>query len=254
MLFGRLHIVGLVAALPMLGMVGCSVQHPGKAATTRALAAPPLTAPYAKAGCAGNRVYRFDDDASRVLALVGKAGVLSGAGHVHVVAVKRLRGFARTGARAAKADVLFPVRAMRVDPPAIRSALGGEYAEVHMDAQQRTDTRKNMLISLDAHAYPWVHLAISRANAAAQTPLQIKLTLHGQTRAITLPAAPATIQSGAQRLIAEGSFHIRQSDFGIEPYAILLGALRVKDELQIRYHLVFERWHPPDTLSCSTQN
>ncbi|MDN5865401.1 MAG: YceI family protein [Gammaproteobacteria bacterium] len=244
----KLHAGGLLATMLALGAAGCAVQAPRKPPAT-ALAPPSLTAAYVAAACTGKRVYRFSDTDSRVLVFVGKAGALSGAGHVHVVTVERIRGFAALGSREAKADLVFPVTAMRVDPPAVRSALGAEYTEADISADQRSGTRSNMLGALDAGRYPWVRLAITRTDTMPEASLQIRLVLHGQTRAFT---APATLQTGASAIVASGSFAILQSDFGIEPYSILFGALRVEDELRIRYHLVFHRWHPPDTTSCST--
>lgn len=242
----------LVAALA-LGLAGCAARHSPKTTAATPLAPPPLTAPYAAASCAGSRVYRLAGGDSRVLVLVGKAGVLAGAGHTHVIAIERLRGFAEIGARGAQADLVFPLRAMRVDPPAIRSALGGEYADTRISAGQRAGTRSHMLgaSSLDARDYPRVHLAITRPGTTpgAATTLQIRITLHGHTRAIRVPAR---IQISASALVASGGFDIRQSAFGIVPYSLLLGALRVKDSLRIRYHLVFYRWPPPGTNPCST--
>lgn len=241
----------MLAPILALVLAGCAVHRPGESRPAAVPAPPAFTAAYAAAACAGKRVYRLDRGASRVRVFVGKAGVLSGAGHLHVVAIEQIRGFAAVGAHGGKADLAFRLAHMRVDPPDVRSALGGEYAEVHMSAEQRAGTRANMLRSLDAENYPWVHLGIRRRASKPRTPVRVRITLHGQTHT---RAAPARIQAGLRTLSASGSFDIRQTAFGIEPYSILLGALRVKDKLRIRYHLAFRRWHPPAAGACASSH
>ena len=65
--------------------------------------------------------------------------------------------------------------------------------------------------------------------------LEAQITLRGKTR--RMPAA-VTVRREADRLIATGQLEILQSDFGITPFSLLAGALRVKDEMKIEYRLV----------------
>lgn len=59
-------------------------------------------------------------------------------------------------------------------------------------------------------------------------------TLHGQSRTLTLPLQTR----GTDPLTADGSITLKQTDFGITPYAVLGGAIAVLDEISLRYHLV----------------
>lgn len=226
--------------VPLLAVAGGCAAHRPPAANPPPGPGAALTAPYAAAATAGHPVFRLDAAASHVYVLVGKAGPLAAAGHVHVVVPGDLRGFAELGPTA-RADLVFAVGALAVDPPAARSAVGGEYA-APIDASARAGTRRHMLgpAVLDAKRYPRIRVAVRRSGPAPG-PVRVAISLHGETRELSVPAQVATTDGG---LSATGSFTIRQSEFGIRPYSILLGALRVRDALQIRYHLVFRPWCP----------
>ncbi|MGH8161909.1 MAG: YceI family protein [Gammaproteobacteria bacterium] len=210
------------------------------------MAPPDLTAPYAAAAAHGISVYRLDPAASRVLILVGKAGPLAGAGHVHVIVVRNLHGFALAASRGGgRADLFFPVRSLAVDPPAALSALGGEYAKAGMSAEDRAGTREHMLGAsvLNAPHYPWTALTVFASAAVADKPRAptVNIRLRGVTRSIH---TPGRYRITPESIRAAGAFTLRQTDFGIKPYSVLFGVLRVKDALRIRYHLVFHRWRP----------
>jgi polyisoprenoid-binding protein YceI len=130
-----------------------------------------------------------------------------------------------------------------VDAAATRAALGGLYAEP-LTPEQRKATRAHMLSrgALDSARYPWARLHIAAPSTAqGAVRITIALTLHGVTRDLH---AATQLSVNARQLLANGTFTIRQSDFGITPYSALLGALKVADPLDIRYHLVFDRWCP----------
>jgi polyisoprenoid-binding protein YceI len=94
-------------------------------------------------------------------------------------------------------------------------------------------TRKNMLGPvLEAQRYPLVTL---HAQHLTGGPLRVAVTLHGSTRWLELPG---TVRIDASELRADGTAVLKQSDFGITPFAVGGGLLAVRDELEIRYHIV----------------
>lgn len=236
-----------------LAMVGCVSRKAGPPATV-APAEPELAvAAYTASACRqGSRVYRLDEAGSRVRVLVGKAGALSGAGHVHVISVTDIRGFAELGGAGGRADLVFALADMRVDVPSVRKAMGGAYAEVMLTPDQRAGTRENMLKSLHAATWPRVHLAIQRrsatADALAPAPARVRLWLHGVAGEYKVPVR---LHADDAMLSVDGSLEVRQSAFGIQPFSIMMGALRVEDALQVRYHLEFQRWHLTGSQSCA---
>jgi polyisoprenoid-binding protein YceI len=61
------------------------------------------------------------------------------------------------------------------------------------------------------------------------------LTLHGQSRPVRFPIQGRV---AGQRLEASATITIRQSDFGIKPYAAALGTIAVRDEVKVEMAIV----------------
>lgn len=186
-------------------------------------------------------MYRLNAQASTVWIRVGKTGPLAAFGHRHVISVGRLYGFARLDATGTgQADLRFQVAALAVDTAA---------AEKHYHHYSRptakdiTGTRTHMLGPgvLDRVHYPWVSLHIRGTLGKTSRALTATITLHGIQRTLKITGH---FMYSRSHLSAQGEFSIKQSNFNITPYAILLGALQVKDTIRIRYHLVFNVWCP----------
>ncbi len=228
---------GLIAWLGLLG--ACASKPPS--GTSKAVSAPsPLTAPYAAQAKAGKSIYRLDRAKSNVWILVDKAGPLASFGHRHVIKVGRLEGFAAVAPDAAThADVRFPVASLEVDTPEALKRFGDDDIPSKADIK---GTRAHMLGAsvLDASRYPWVSLQISIAQTnAGSEPVRATIRLHGQQKTLSLGT---TLAHPARAWKVKGGFSIKQTEFGITPYSIMLGALRVKNQIEIRYDLVFVPW------------
>jgi polyisoprenoid-binding protein YceI len=70
----------------------------------------------------------------------------------------------------------------------------------------------------------------------------VDVTLHGVTRSLDVPAA---VQVDAAQVTASGTARLKQTDFGIVPFAVGAGLLAVQDELDVRFRIVARRWTPP---------
>ena len=233
--FRPLRTCGLAGALCLLA--ACA-GHSTKPAPVTQAAPPPLTAPYAAAARAGAEVYRLDAGDSYVRVLVDKAGPLSGLGHRHVITVAELRGFAKLdGNGHGQADLRFPVTALTVDPAAAKKI----YPDFKSPSEEDiVGTRKHMLGPvLDSSRYPRVLLHVQGTLDGSATGLAVTISLHGIRR--TIHVAGSLTRNGP-RLEADGEFPVKQSDFDITPYSIMMGALRVRNTIRIRYHLIFSTW------------
>ena len=60
-------------------------------------------------------------------------------------------------------------------------------------------------------------------------------TLHGTTRRIHVPVS---VQLSGDTLHATGVFDVNQSDFGITPVSLFLGAVRNQDRVRILFDLL----------------
>jgi polyisoprenoid-binding protein YceI len=169
----------------------------------------------------------IDPAASLIAITVRRGGPLARLGHDHVVAARAITGSVVSAL--GRAALRFRLDELTVDEPALRNEAG-------LDTQPSADaiagTRRNMLTRvLDAERYPWVDVAIERTGAAT---VSAAITLHGVTRRYNVPV---TLEQGAAGLRASGMLALRQTDFGLVPFAVLGGAMAVQDELALRFDL-----------------
>jgi hypothetical protein len=207
------------------------------AACGEPLALPPSPGPasdlgrYCPATLPGAAVYTVDSNTSLLAVTVRRAGPLARLGHDHLVASHSLTGHAIPSAGCAV--VSFALDRMVVDEPRLLREAG---IGTQPSPQAVEGTRKNMLGPvLDAQRYPMVSLHVQRL---AGGRLRVAVTMHGSTRWLE---SPGTVRIEASELRADGTAVLKQSDFGIEPFSVGGGLLSVRDELDIRYHIVARR-------------
>jgi polyisoprenoid-binding protein YceI len=190
---------------------------------------------YRTAAASGTAVYAIDPGASLVAVTVRRGGLMARLGHDHVVASHTLTGHAAPGM--GRADVSFRLDQLTIDEPQLLRDAG---IGTSPSPEAVEGTRKNMLGPvLDAERYPVVTL---HAELPADGRLRVDVTLHGTTRRLELPAA---VQVDAAQVTASGAARLKQTDFGITPFAVGAGLLAVQDELEVRFHIVARRLSPP---------
>jgi len=154
---------------------------------------------------------------------VSKAGALSAFGHNHVIAA--------------------PIAAGKVDP-------GGKKVELQVDARRmtvedpkasdkdRAEIQKTMLGPevLDAARDSRIVFRSTSVAAAGANAWRVSgnLTLHGETRPITVD-----VKERDDHYI--GQSVIKQSDFGIKPVRAAGGAVRTKDEVRVEFDIQLAR-------------
>ena len=175
-----------------------------------------------------------DVAASRVYVLVGKSGLV---GHVHAVEGRLASGQVTLGAQEQAGTLVFDMRSFLADTPAARKMLG---LEGEVDDSTQKQTNANMLGPevLDVGRHPTARFEIRSALPSAQArpggPPAYDLAgiflLHGAQRPLTI-TAEVEDRGAAVRL--RGGFVIKQTDFGMKPYAKFGGMVGVADELKI---------------------
>jgi polyisoprenoid-binding protein YceI len=181
----------------------------------------------------GLTVLTIEPGESHVTILVGKAGMLSFAGHIHEVVAPAVRGrvtFDPTDWPHASVSLEFDAAALRVtgkgeaasDVPTVERTMLGE---------QVLDARRFPTIAFRSRR---VSVAFSAAGVAALT-IDGDMTLHGKTRPLTIRANATVDTSG--RVTATGTFTLKQTDFDMVPVTAAGGTIRVKDELDIQFVL-----------------
>jgi polyisoprenoid-binding protein YceI len=90
---------------------------------------------------------------------------------------------------------------------------------------------------LDAARYPNLEFVSTfvQENRTGELQLTGQFRMHGQAREVRFPLRYQ--RNGEGRVDFSGQFTIKQTDFGIQPESIGLGAVKVKDEVQIRFQV-----------------
>jgi hypothetical protein len=199
---------------------------------------PPTPAPSAP-DTRGATVYEVDSRSSQLNILVFRGGKLSRLGHNHVMTSRDVSGrawvhpeFARSGF-----ELSFPVMQLVVDDPQARRAAGSDFPP-DIPQSDKDGTRKNMLKPelLDGDSYPEVKVRSAKVGGTLQAPqLTARITIKDVSRDVQVPVKMA-VEGG--KLTASGEFDILQTEFGIKPFSVALGALEVQDKLHIKFTIM----------------
>ena len=178
-------------------------------------------------------------DESLLTLLVFRGGALAKAGHNHVIASHSLSGTAWVpdDPEQASFEIHVPVHDFTIDEPKLR-ALEGEAFSAEVPDSAREGTKKNMLSEpmLDGARFPEVVLRSERLERGSEGILaQVSVSIRGQTRTVTVPVR-FEIQESEVR--AQGQFALKQTDLGLTPFSLLGGALRVEDEMTVKFSVV----------------
>ena len=188
----------------------------------------------------GAEVYEVDETKSLVQVLVYRSGRLARLGHDHVVAGLNVGGFANVAERGDRvtvtADLYQALGRFTVDDDELRQRVG---FETEPSADDKENTRRNMLKSLESGVYPFVRIAVreGRLTVDEAAVLPIDITLHGVAQQFSVPVRTMRVDSGFN---VTGSFKVLQSAFDVQPFSVLGGALAVQDELDVQFDIVFK--------------
>ena len=199
--------------------------------------APPGAAPQPPSTPAD--IYRIDPAHSELRVLVYRAGPLAGLGHDHVIVNRTIGGWVQFGGAAAAASfsLSVPAAGFIVDDAAVRRDEGPQFAE-EISEDAKAGTLHNMLgpAVLDAGRFPAISIrsvAVTEARGALEAKLSVSVAGHDSTL-----VAPFSLERASGRLTASGALTLRQSELGLTPYSVFLGALRVQDEMHVKFNLV----------------
>src|SRR5450830_302750 len=178
----------------------------------------------------GARVLQIAPQASLLTITVRRGGPLARLGHDHVIASHTLQG--TVAPALGRTEFQFRLDELSVDEEGLRQKAG---LTTTPSADAIAGTRHNMLVRvLDAEHYPWVHIAARRTGDSQV--LEADITLHGVTRTVQVPTEIIEAADGG-KLQASGKVLLKQSDFGITPFAILGGAMAVQDQMELAFQI-----------------
>jgi len=150
-------------------------------------------------------------------------------GHRLTIAMKRWQGSVGWADSA-------PVSAELVVEVDSFEVLRGEGGVKGLSGPEKVLEKSNALKSLDAGRYPEIRFA---ADAVDKTDdgyrLTGKLQIRGKSRAHVIDLRTEDL-GDAWRISAESC--VRQTDYGVKPYSLLMGSVRVADEVSVAFTAV----------------
>jgi YceI-like domain len=187
----------------------------------------------------GVPVYRIDGGHSELRLLVYRAGPMAKFGHNHVMVNHAVSGWiaAADGVAGASLSLSIPVAGFVVDDAAARAEEGADFSE-EVAGEARDGTRHNMLSEpcLDGDRYPNITLtsrSVTMVDGKPVATLVVNVAGHESTLVV-----PFLLTTTPDRVSGSGTFVLRQSDLGLVPFSILLGALQVQNDMTVKFNLV----------------
>jgi hypothetical protein len=165
---------------------------------------------------------RFDASTAECLVFTRKSGLLAGVGHDLKLRVERFQvAIEPDGIRG------------RFDPSSLRvvcARVGAHDAPGALSERDRREIEATIAREvLDTQRHPLIEFraGLPVLTVPAEARLEGMLNIRGRERRLAV-----TIRREDDRAVVEASIH--QPDFGIRPYAAMLGALRVRPDVQVR--------------------
>ena len=231
-LCGALLVAICLAACRSSGppSAGQAIGEPGDASSAGGKR--PITTQDSAAG----RLFHVIGDESLIQIFAYRGGTLARVGHNHVIASRNLQGDVRLtdDMRQSQFDLTIPVTLLTIDEPDLRAAAGDEFASEVPDSA-REGTRKNLLSEslLDGERFPGIQLRLSALEVNGDHyEASIDITIKARRHTVRVPLALAVT---ADALTASGELRLQQSELGLTPFSVMLGALTVQDELRVMF-------------------
>ncbi len=166
-----------------------------------------------------------------MLVRVRRAGPLAALGHNHIVSSRWFTGLLRASPRPAAVFCL-PLANLSIDRPALRREAGRGFAGSLTPALRRA-TDRHMLESLGARRHPDLLVLVRPAPRSDSRSPRWRLAVVLNGRRVAVRGARVRVRRTAGRVVVDARFRLRQNTFGLTPYSILAGALRVRNTLAV---------------------
>ena len=236
-------LIFLSSAAAAMTLLSCTVMRPASptdgTSFTQGDPQAELRAEYSALGKAGGRVFTLDPSRSTVRIYVFRGGRAATVGHNHVLSAPRFTGFfyqPATGAANGRFDLAFRLDQLEIDNPKYRSDLGSAFSSA-LTPEDIKGARQHMLgaNNLQADKFPFVRVhSLHITGESPKFAAKVQIEMHGQKQVMWIPL---TVEGLPEHLAVAGSFVLRQTDFGVQPYSVFGGFLAVQDEVVIEFKL-----------------
>jgi len=160
----------------------------------------------------------IDLQRSTITIHVGKAGLLSVAGHDHTISAPISSGAIR---ESTPPHVEFTIETAKMTVMPDPKVDGKTQAQIQKDMEEMT---------LETGKYPQITFRSSRVDKQAEGQWKVEgdLALHGVTKSLVL-----TVKRAREAYTARTT--LKQTDFGIKPISVGGGTIKVKDQVEIEF-------------------
>jgi len=171
-------------------------------------------------------VWNLDESAGELLVKTGVSGRAARMGHRLIIAMDSWRAEVTWAAgEPAEVDLTVAVKSLRV--------VRGEGGVKGLSGPEKTIVRSNAMKALEADRFPQIRF---RANDIQQAGEGYRLTgtleIHGKTRERVVDVQMEELDD-AWRLSCDAD--VRQTEFGVKPYSILMGSVKVSDTVTVSF-------------------
>jgi polyisoprenoid-binding protein YceI len=153
----------------------------------------------------------------------GRQGMASKVGHDLTLEASNWNATVAVDAEAGQSEVKATIEPRSLE---VVAATGGAKAVSEKD---KKDIKKNIVGLLGNHSITFQSTSVKSTSDTTATVVG-DLSIAGQTRQVTLDL---TIEPDGGEAHLKGRMPITQSNFGIKPFSAMMGALKVKDEVDI---------------------
>jgi hypothetical protein len=169
---------------------------------------------------------------------VYRDGPMQKLGHNHFITSDALEGTVALREPLTKSgfDLRLPLESLVVDDPDARSGAGADFANP-VPEKDREATRHNMLGDSVLGSAKQAVLRLTAEELSGESgsyQARVHIALRGEEHVVTMPFT-LTIEGG--KLKAHANFKLTHADLGLVPFAVALGALRVRDDFEIDLRL-----------------
>jgi polyisoprenoid-binding protein YceI len=199
-----------------------------------------IGAHYSAFGVAGYKTgYKVDSSKSYLVAITGKSGLFSFAGHEHAILATKWtveESLDPSNLKASAVSIKIPAASLVIDSAEARK-IAGLGSGPGADDVRKIQERMLGPSVLDAQNYPSITFTTKSVEVMSGSELRMtgQFQLHGQTHELRVPLRYAWTRDG--ELDVSGQFTVKQTDFGIMPESVAVGAVKVKDEVRIRFQV-----------------
>ncbi|GAY16917.1 YceI family protein [Mycobacterium sp. shizuoka-1] len=158
--------------------------------------------------------------------LTGVGGPAAKMGHRLTIAMASWRATVGwRGQQPVTAELVVDVDSLQV--------LSGEGGVTPLSGPEKGVVRSNALKALDAKKYPQIAFAAEEITATADGyRLDGTVEIHGTSRPQTVDLA---VEESGGVWVMTASVPVVQTHFGVKPYSLFMGSLKVADEVTVRF-------------------